>query len=111
MAEEAATPAPEAKKGEAQPKAPAASAAPATSAHPQPQQQQSQFNGFLAEIVEVQEDHKTGIYGEIYPVSCRILEGKDKGRIIRRNMLGPAKKGDIIRLPDTSREAGKIKVK
>ena len=54
---------------------------------------------------------KTGIYGEIYSVSCRILEGKDKGRIIRRNMLGPARVGDVIRLPDTSREAKEIRVK
>jgi small subunit ribosomal protein S28e len=70
-----------------------------------------QFPGFLAEIIEVDEKKKTGIYGEIYVVSCRVLEGKDKGRIIRRNMLGPAKAGDVIRLPDTSREAREIKVK
>ena len=69
------------------------------------------FSGFLAEIVEINESVKTGIYGEIYTVSCKIMEGKDKGRIIRRNMLGPAKVGDIIRLPDTSREAREIRVK
>jgi small subunit ribosomal protein S28e len=69
------------------------------------------FAGFLAEIVDVQDGHKTGIYGEIYLVSCRILEGKDKGRIIRRTLLGPAKKGDMIRLPETSKEAKEIKVK
>ena len=75
------------------------------------QKQQRQFSGYLAEIVEINTKAKTGIYGEIYSVSCRILEGKDKGRIIRRNMLGPAKVGDIIRLPDTSREAKEIRVK
>ncbi len=75
------------------------------------QPQQPIFSGFLAEIVEINETVKTGIYGEIYTVSCKIMEGKDKGRIIRRNMLGPAKVGDIIRLPDTSREAREIKVK
>ena len=73
--------------------------------------QQRQLSGFLAEIVEINMKAKTGIYGEIYSVSCRILEGKDKGRIIRRNMLGPARVGDIIRLPDTSREAKEIRVK
>lgn len=77
----------------------------------QPQQPVQQFQGFLAEIIELDEKKKTGIYGEIYVVSCRVLEGKDKGRIIRRNMLGPAKVGDIIRLPDTSREAKEIRVK
>ncbi|MCL4379395.1 MAG: 30S ribosomal protein S28e [Candidatus Marsarchaeota archaeon] len=74
-------------------------------------QPQRQLSGYLAEIVEINMKAKTGIYGEIYSVSCRILEGKDKGRIIRRNMLGPAKVGDIIRLPDTSREAKEIRVK
>jgi small subunit ribosomal protein S28e len=70
-----------------------------------------QLSGYLAEIVEINMKAKTGIYGEIYSVSCKILEGKDKGRIIRRNMLGPARVGDVIRLPDTSREAREIKVK
>jgi small subunit ribosomal protein S28e len=75
------------------------------------QKQQRQFSGYLAEIVEINTKAKTGIYGEIYSVSCRILEGKDKGRIIRRNMLGPSRIGDIVRLPDTSREAKEIRVK
>jgi small subunit ribosomal protein S28e len=76
-----------------------------------PEKAGKQFQGFLAEIVEVNYERKTGIYGEIYQVSCRILEGRDKGRIIRRNLLGPIKVGDKIRLPDTSREAREIKVK
>jgi len=69
------------------------------------------FSGFLAEIVDVNTSVKTGISGEIYSVSCKILEGNDRGRIIRRNVLGPIKIGDVIRLPDTSREAREIKVK
>lgn len=78
----------------------------------QPQQQQRpQFAGFLAEIVNVNMKAKTGISGEIYSVSCKILEGNDRGRIIRRNVLGPIKIGDVIRLPDTSREAKEIRVK
>ena len=75
------------------------------------QPHQQPFSGFLAEIIEINETVKTGIFGEIYTVSCKILEGKDTGRIIRRNMLGPAKVGDKVRLPDTSREAREIKVK
>jgi len=70
-----------------------------------------QFSGFLAEIVDVNRKAKTGISGEIYSVSCKILEGNDRGRIIRRNVLGPIKIGDVIRLPDTSREAKEIRVK
>lgn len=69
------------------------------------------FSGFLAEIVDINRLAKTGISGEIYSVSCKILEGNDKGRIIRRNVLGPIKIGDVIRLPDTSREAKEIRVK
>lgn len=70
-----------------------------------------QLSGYLAEIVDINTKAKTGIYGEIYSVSCRIMEGNDKGRIIRRNMLGPVKIGDIVRLPDTSRPAREIRVK
>lgn len=69
------------------------------------------FQGYLAEIVEIDMRKKTGMYGEVYLASCRILEGKDKDRIIRRNLVGPTKIGDIIRLPDTSREAREIRVK
>lgn len=67
--------------------------------------------GFPAEIVDVNKKAKTGMYGEVYSVACRILEGNDAGRIIRRNLIGPVKKGDIVRLPDTSREAREIRVK
>jgi small subunit ribosomal protein S28e len=77
-----------------------------------PQQPPSMsFSGYLAEIVDVERRRKTGIYGEIYSVSCKILEGRDKDRIIRRNMLGPVKIGDKVRLPDTNREAREIRVK
>ena len=62
-----------------------------------------------AEIVEV--IGKTGIYGEVYQAMCKILEGKDKGRVIRRNIKGPIKRGDIIELLETEREAKKIVAK
>lgn len=65
------------------------------------------FEGFLAEVVGV-EPNRTGIYGEIKQAMCKILEGRDKGRVIRRNFAGRIKKGDLIRLPDTSREDKRI---
>ncbi|MBI5159426.1 30S ribosomal protein S28e [Candidatus Micrarchaeota archaeon] len=63
----------------------------------------------LSEVVEV--IGKTGIYGEVYQVMCKILEGRDKGRVIRRNVKGPVKRGDKIYLLETEREAKIIKAR
>ena len=61
------------------------------------------------EVVEVVV--KTGIHGEVYQVMCKVLDGKDKGRVIRRNVKGPVKRGDIMMLLETEREAKEIKAK
>lgn len=61
------------------------------------------------EVVEVRA--KTGIHGEANQVMCKILDGKDKGRVIRRNVKGPIRKGDILLLLETEREAKEIKAK
>ncbi len=74
------------------------------------EEQPKQFDGYLAEIVEIQ-PVKTGMFGSVRQVMCKILEGKDKGRVIRRNISGRAKTGDVIRLGDTSREDKPINVK
>jgi small subunit ribosomal protein S28e len=66
-------------------------------------QEDKKFEGYLSEVVELA-GRRTGIYGEIKQAMCKILEGKDKGRVIRRNIAGRIVVGDIIRLPDTSRE-------
>jgi small subunit ribosomal protein S28e len=55
-----------------------------------------------AEVIQI--IGRVGAKG-VLKLKCRVMDGKDRGKILTRNVIGPTKIGDILKLKETEMES------
>lgn len=73
----------------------------------QPVHQSTSFSNAYPAIVE-EIIGRTGTRGEIIQVRCKIIDGREKNKILRKNVKGPIRIKDILMLRETEIEARKL---
>lgn len=80
--------------------------APAQNQRPQQKSESGALRFTIAVPARVEEViGRTGTRGDAIQVRCRVLDGRDKDKILRRNVKGSIQKDDILMLRETEIEA------
>ena len=74
-----------------------------------PEQMKMSLSGIAVPAVVEDIVGRTGFRGEITQIKCRILQGNNKGKVMRRNVKGPIRLKDVLMLRETQIEARRIR--